>query len=430
MASKLLCKKLTSRLEALSNTASRESILALSNWLSLNLNRPRNTDPLINTLKDAILNTASCPRKMLYLSLVHEMLIVPDDGADTSINSDLRIVIGEKLIIEVVPEIISDIASFTSEGKDLQEKMISKLNEMVRQWEEKDVFGGPTIIMEVKKFIEHSQKDATTSGGKMPISSIAKDKEGEIAAATAPNKAASKSGGKEEAEGTSSNVEGGGNAEITPKEDPTAVNKTDEGEFDFEKEGVAFGVVEPDEALVACKQIATTEITRALRQDAANRLGNILSKIPSDAKEDLRGLNLLIKEGVSTVEQISEDSLPELPEQVVNLDVKDSYNTIQQYRQSITQQQELKKNLLLLLTKCRCKFGADDSAREFYDLGEKLIQLKEKKGMLEDAMAIEGIDVMDEEVKEKEYAPLEWYKPSENDEKVAKKARQTYTNKY
>lgn len=178
--------------------------------------------------------------------------------------------------------------------------------------------------------------------------------------------------------------------------------------------------------MVACKKIATTQMARSLRQDAANRLGNILSKTTSDAKEDLRGLNLLIKEGVSSADQITEDSLPELPDQVIDLDVKDSYNTVEQYRQSIMQQQELKKNLLLLLMKCRCKFGADESAREFYDLGEKLTQVDKKKTMLEDAMAIEGLDVMDEEVEEKEYAPLEWYKPSDNGGQATKKYKYNF----
>lgn len=183
---------------------------------------------------------------MLYLSLVHEMLIVPEESTESGINSDLRIIIGEKLIIVIVPEIISDIASLSNEGKDVQEKMKSNLNEMVRQWEEKDVFGGPTIIMEVKDLIQNSQKasDNTTTtvgGGGAPINNVVKVGEEEIAVATttmANVATASQTEEDKESKAASSNATEEGNTDSDAKMKPTqpAVVEKLGGDFDFEKE--------------------------------------------------------------------------------------------------------------------------------------------------------------------------------------------------
>jgi hypothetical protein len=195
-------------------------------------------------------------------------------------------------------------------------------------------------------------------------------------------------------------------------------------------QGVEEAKVEPSQFLDACKVIASLQITRDLGSDAAMNVASVLSNIPLEVVE---ACSTVLAQQVNGQEKVtpiadllSTESLLNLPDEVLDLDINYVRHSLQMYKEAVRQQRTTRAQLLHLLLQSRCSFGSVDAARTFYG-GEKgdvnviLEQLKKRKDTLVDAMALEGLDVEeDEEAKklareEEEFLPLSWF-PGEDNE--------------
>ncbi|KAL7552760.1 hypothetical protein ACHAWF_015998 [Thalassiosira exigua] len=208
-------------------------------------------------------------------------------------------------------------------------------------------------------------------------------------------------------------------------------------EVDFE--GVEEAQVEPSQFLDACKVIASIQIARDLGSDAAVGLSSALAGVPPEVEEACGKILAARKEkedgkdGATVpdiTELVSEDALSSLPEDVLDLDLKRARQSLRSYRETIKRQRQARLQCLQLLLASRCSFGSMEAARAFcgggggddaggdvaaVDMDTVLEKLRKRKEVLVDAMALEGLDVEeDEEEKrtekeEEALKPLDWF---------------------
>ena len=138
------------------------------------------------------------------------------------------------------------------------------------------------------------------------------------------------------------------------------------------------------------------------------------------------------------------DAMPSISDDVLDINIDDAIKTVQQYGEIILKQREARKALIDQIIKSRCKFGSMEAAEAFFGIGAKEEKLKKRRDLLQDAMELEGLDVLeDEETKgddkdvdlkgdaaSAELPPLTWYQKEKEDaagvgggEPQAKKAR-------
>jgi hypothetical protein len=108
-----------------------------------------------------------------------------------------------------------------------------------------------------------------------------------------------------------------------------------------------------------------------------------------------------------------------VPEQLLDMDLEEQLQNIHTLKDIVKRQREARQQLIFLLIKSRCQFGAEETAQSFLDLEETSKKLKERKNILTDAMALEGLDfeadTSDNRNELVDLAPLEWFKPGDTD---------------
>ena len=184
---------------------------------------------------------------------------------------------------------------------------------------------------------------------------------------------------------------------------------------------IPHGKVDSREFLDPCKAIATLQIARDLRNDSAVQLSSLLSNLPEDVKE-------VCNEAKEKVDAGETFELPEaqvrdfsirVPEQLLDMDLEEQLQNIRTLKDIVKRQREARQQLIFLLIKSRCQFGAEETAQTFLDLEETSKKLKERKNILTDAMALEGLDfeadTNDTGSELVDLAPLEWFKPGDTD---------------
>jgi hypothetical protein len=184
--------------------------------------------------------------------------------------------------------------------------------------------------------------------------------------------------------------------------------------------------VNPSQFLDACKVIASIQITRDLGSDAAMNLSTALSNIPSEVEEACNAILSQQQNGQGNITPITEllstDSLSNLPDEVLDLDINYVRHSLQSYKEAIRQQRMARLQLLQLLLQSRCSFGSMDAASAFcggnnsdVNMDAVLEKLNKRKEALVDAMALEGLDVEEDEEEKKmereevEVIPLSWF---------------------
>ena len=139
-------------------------------------------------------------------------------------------------------------------------------------------------------------------------------------------------------------------------------------------QGVPEAKVEPSQFLDACKVIASIQITRDLGSDAAMNLSSALSNIPPEVEEACNTILEQQKQNdgqdettpTSVMELLSNpEVLSNLPDEVLDLDLKYARQSLQTYREAIRQQRKARLQCLKLLLASRCSFGSMDAARAF-----------------------------------------------------------------
>jgi len=184
--------------------------------------------------------------------------------------------------------------------------------------------------------------------------------------------------------------------------------------IDFE--GVEEAKVEPSQLLEAAKIISSLQITRDLGSDAAMNLSSVLSTIPHDVEEACT--TIVQQQGqdenivTNLADLLADDSLNNLPDELLDLDLQYARQSLHTYKETIRQQRKARMQCLKLLLQSRFRFGSLDAARMFGcgDIGDGvddvkggdsgntnmaviLDKLRKRKDALSDAMALEGLDV-------------------------------------
>lgn len=199
-------------------------------------------------------------------------------------------------------------------------------------------------------------------------------------------------------------------------------------------------------------------------EEACNTILSKQQQQPSQEGDDESNKKDIIQ---SVTELLSNpaESLSKLSDEVLDLDLKYARQSLQSYREAIRAQRKARLQCLHLLLASRCSFGSMDAARAFcgngggssggssgedkkdeedndnhqahssIDMDAVLEKLKRRKETLVDALALEGLDVEEDEeekkmLKEEEsLKPLSWFPGQiatgsvEADEPAAKKAK-------
>ncbi|KAL7497450.1 hypothetical protein ACHAWT_007421 [Skeletonema menzelii] len=227
-------------------------------------------------------------------------------------------------------------------------------------------------------------------------------------------------------------------------EKPSLSNKRDSMtsvtsiDIDFDAEGVEEADVEPATFLEASKVIASLQIARDLGSDAAMNLSSALGSVPAEVEQACSTIHAQQQEGgdegtISIEELLSTEQLSNLPDEILDIDLDYARKSLQTYREAILQQRKARLQCLQLLLQSRCSFGSLDAARAFgcdggSDKGMNIIleQLKKVKDKLIDAMALEGLDVEEDDTmkeEEEQLKPLSWFpgQTKESEEEPAQK---------
>mmetsp|Transcript_12569 Transcript_12569/g.27899 ORF Transcript_12569/g.27899 Transcript_12569/m.27899 type:complete len:512 (-) Transcript_12569:176-1711(-) len=473
------------RLAGLAEGASRESIQTLSLYVAFN--RKKHGAALAAALSNVITNTAQTPgRKMLYLNVVHEVLISESplqpgyqNDKKWDRQADLRSLLGENVVVDAVTSI--------RDCEGTTDATLDKVKSMIDMWEEIEAFGGPTIIAAARKaLVSGKQKDAKAVAATATTTSEANaahttppsaqsvpeaqgsghEHNGEISpaaeeAAAEPSSAALALGpaaqvdpiaveskavpeakdassvedkadtnGKDDAAVAQVLAEGSGGGEDDDKASAkdgdasgTAPSNVDvPPSFDFEAEGVPYEKVEPHQILGSCRSLATMQISRDVRSDTAVRISTALSTLSPDVEKACHKA-LADADGDMSKAKVDLESIPTISDDVLDLNIDDAIKNVKQYKEIIVKQREARKALIDMLIKSRCKFGSMEAAEAFYAIGEKEEKLKKRRLLLQDAMALEGLDVLEDDEEnedddtetdlngadEGELAPLTWY---------------------
>ena len=212
---------------------------------------------------------------------------------------------------------------------------------------------------------------------------------------------------------------------------------------------IPFGKVDAREFLDPCRAIATLQIVRDLRNDAAVQLSSLLSNLPVDIQEAGQQAAAATaaaaaaaatesKEGekgdVSTWElsaDMARDYSIRIPELLLEMNIAEQVQNITTFQDIVERQRQARQQLIHLLVKSRCRFGADEAAARFFQLQETSQKLQKRKRILQDAMELEGLDfegvgatdtktsTSKAEDKLQSLEPLKWYQPLDHQQQEA-----------
>ena len=118
-----------------------------------------------------------------------------------------------------------------------------------------------------------------------------------------------------------------------------------------------------------------------------------------------------------------------IQESLLDMDMDEQLQNAKTFRNIIERQRKARQELIELLIKSRCKFGADEAAAAYYKAGALKPELLKRKQILTDAMELEGLDVMGDyknaasQESEPELPPLTWFKPTAEDVELPESKR-------
>eukprot|EP00934_Nitzschia_sp_Nitz4_P001945 Nitzschia sp. Nitz4//scaffold55_size114948//35827//37150//NITZ4_003893-RA/size114948-processed-gene-0.38-mRNA-1//1//CDS//3329554506//1945//frame0 len=410
--------KLEKKLKALGDGASKESIQTHANWIVFNR---KHTPTICKTLCDHLLNTTSDARQSLYWSLISEVLLVnSNDPTKWENGAELREALAESTIVPAI------------EG--LRARVVSDhLESLLKTWDEKNVFGGPSLIGQIRRLLAAKGKEGTANTDSNTDSNTAPEAEqkatkniskASVDSALQVPEAKSKDA-EESSKGSEANVAPA--VPLTSLSDPPQTRPgsmssiASNVNYDFENSNVPAGKVESREFLDPCKAVATLQIARDVRNDTPVQLNGFLSKIPTEILEACKG-----KTEEEYDEAVVRDASMQIPSKLLELDLDEQLQTLQTFQDIVRQQQAARQKLIYLLLKSRCQFGASEAAKQYTDLKDVSARLKRRRQALGDALELEGLDNeldhtnYDEPLEE--LPPLSWY-TGDSEGGASKKAR-------
>lgn len=411
--------------------------------------------------------TTNRTRQWLYLQILHESIILDSGTSRWERQAEARDILGD-VLLEVAKSGCLDWAT---------SKKVETI--MIKQWDSLNVFGGPTLIHAIKKQLAAAPSEktgsssnttaaaasdtatASSNGNKTkpasptrpksptPPSSISPKRDRDGASKSPPppeddfppaandndddddddddnnNDQAMVDVASPDPASPPKNSSSSSDKKIDVETPPMSAAATPskfplkkEVEYDFEAKNVPFGKVDSKAFIDPCTAIATLQIARDLRNDTAVQLSSLLKTLPEDIKALCEEAGNAPKDDPY---ELPADKARELSmrtsEKLLDMDLDEQLQNARTFLEIVGNQREARQRLIYLLIRSRCRFGANEAAEAFMKLDQTTMEVRERKGVLLDAMALEGLDF--EETKEEtdktkqmeqELAPFAWYK--------------------
>lgn len=419
-------KKLATKLTALNESSSKESIQTLAQWIGFN--RKHTAEGFVPVFH-ATLAKSSGALQLTYLTVLHEVLIMENENSSKwEKMEEMRVALGEGVLLKIVAQ--------------LQDASRDKLRTtFLKEWDDTHSFGGPTLINAIKKAVAlHKASSEATSEtpGTMTESASPKQSDAastsEVAVKPSPQEestALAKQGLAQESkeagiskskqidkptpdasQTNESSKSSKGSAKPRPATAPTSATST--ATYDFEASGFQAAKVDPKTLLEPTRTIASLQIARDLRNDGAVQLSSLLSNLPENIQQSW------VSQEELTADK-ARDYAMRTPDVLINMDLEEQLQSIRMYRDIVKRQGAARQKLIRALIQSRCKFGADEAADAFETALRARGQLLKRKQVLMDAMELEGLDVTEEQKNMHsqdavEFAPLEWHKKARTEE--------------
>jgi hypothetical protein len=158
--------KLEKKLRGLADSASKESIQTLATWIGFN----RKHAPVIAQVFFDSLKSSNPTRQWVYWQIIHEVLVSKhNDPEKWDKLLDLRTSIGDVAVIPAIREFGANVVAAT------------KLEPLLKEWDEHNVFGGPTLVSQIRRMISAA---TTTSKDEAPAAAAEAKKSPAKAATT------------------------------------------------------------------------------------------------------------------------------------------------------------------------------------------------------------------------------------------------------
>jgi hypothetical protein len=345
-------------------------------------------------------SSPSVARSLLYWQILDQILLQDkDDPAKFDRYEMLRVEIGEQVVVPCMLEISAE--------------LLLKVKPLLEVWDTVNVFGGPTLMNQIKRGASQVNSSQAKASPDVPIKASTKlapppsddDVDFPMDDFSEPSPQKSSMDDLED-----------------PVVDLTTQLKLERRvsivDFDFEKQGIPAGPVEAREFLEPCKAVATLQITRDLRSESSVHLRSLLSAIPKDIRQDMDAYKKQWDES-GEMPEVDEAKVEYysrgLHSEILDLSVEEALDNVRSLREIVTKLKAARQKLFHLLIKSRCEFGSWQAAQAFLDIEQLTEKLRKRKELILDAMDLEGVEPPDEKPEEpmKELEGFSWYNPDE-----------------
>jgi hypothetical protein len=148
--------KLEKKLRALADGASKESIQTLATWIAFNRKHATIIAQVFcDSLKSTLNNNNAAPtRQWLYWQIIHEVLLSKHkDPEKWDKLLDLRTTIGDAAVVPAIQELLLLGTSSSSSSSANVVATATKLEPLLSEWDEHNVFGGPTLVSKIRRML-------------------------------------------------------------------------------------------------------------------------------------------------------------------------------------------------------------------------------------------------------------------------------------
>lgn len=386
--------KLRTKLSVLTEASSKESLQALAMWIFFNR---KHKEAFVETLRESLSENQQS-RNIIVLSVLHEVLMLHSgDRSKWEQAADLRLILGESVLL-------SRVSSFPSD----------RISSLLATWDTQNVFDGPTLIHQIRKAIAPS---AAASPPQKQVVEPHPPSQEQPKTSTLPSTISTAI-----LEPTKTKASAVSPAANTSNPSPTNPKNVIQS-YDFESKGVPAKPLHPVEHLKElmdpCRAIATLQIARDLRSDTAVQLSSLLQSMPLDIRE----FTAAAAENGGAFELSDEqarDYCLRVPPQLLDDDLqREQMSNVQTLKDLVERQKAAREQLLQLLLQSRCRFGADEIAAAYYAIDDSV--LRHRTQILADAMELEGLEVLPGSASAadqgQELPPLSWYQPTASESK-------------
>jgi hypothetical protein len=372
--------KLETKLSALNDSSSRESIQTVARWIAFNR---KHAASFCDYIKENILT-----RQILISTLIHEILLLEQDTPKWDRLADLRKLLGEDVLLTQIDQLAPATKAL----------LLTKIPE----WDDWNVFGSPTLLSRLRNKLQTEEilleSPDQVKAVKDPESDSVKDPPAtEVKAASTTENAAL----------------------LSPLmgSTPTSISApSKQVSYDFEGSGIPAKTIAPRAFLEPVRQIATLQIARDLRNDSAVQLSSLLSALPEDLRRICADVAETEQEHTLENDQARDFSI-RVNDELLNKDLDEELRNVHAFRDICQRQLLARKQLIGLMIASRCEFGSREAAAAFLSSEQTKAELQRRQQILVDAMELEGLDVEEQKsaFEEPELAALSWYNPVDSE---------------